>query len=358
MLVLWPITDQEKARQVASAAWHIGRDSMVTLATNGMFLFDGIEKRKFKEIAENTSRNLNGDGLAAFGISDDQVIEIISQCQTISDFFVKLNDEADKVRGQVWSVLKEKVVVHSWVILPGDDSIATASTATALTQGTRNKIDVDAVGEFLDRPNNSSLYIQNWLKSRGAMAHVLRTLDARLFNLPPNVALGAVRRYGTENLKGMLNQGSTNLDTAKDALKSTKFYKAILELVGIETAIFAGNRPSAPETADEYLRIQRTASTDDKPLNKALGELLAACLKDDAPELEVVSERRSIPNCELKPDIQIKISDNEFICLEPTWRSTGREFEGRSSQNTLTEAHMKKYALEKYYDYAQAVGLI
>lgn len=358
VLLLWPITDQEKAQHVADLAWHIGRDSMVSTATNGKFHFEGLPKSRFQEIAENTSKNLNGDGLAAFGITDEKVSELLGSSQTISDFFSSLNQIAEEVRGKTWTVLKNRSIVHSWVLLPSDDAHATAATSTSLTQGTQSKIDVDKIGEFLDRPDNNSLYVKNWQKSRGLMAHVLRSIDARLFNLPPNVALGAIRRFGTDSLKSLLNQKSTNLEAAKDALRSTQFYKAILSTIGIETTPFAGNRPTSDETANEYLRIQTTASKDDKPLNRALGDLLSACLAEDAPTLEVVSEKKSIPNCELRPDVYIKISETEFICLEPTWRTTGRKLSGEPTQNTLTEAHMKKYALEKFYDYAQGVGLI
>lgn len=358
VLVLWPITDEEKAQQVADLAWHIGRDSMVANSTNGKFHFEGLSKSRFREIAENTSKNLNGDGLDAFGVTDEKISELLGEAQTISDFFQALNGIAEDVRGKTWSVLIRRSIVHSWVLLPGDDAQATAATSTALTQGTQSKIDVDKIGEFLDRPDNNSLYVKNWQKVRGSMAHILRSIDARLFNLPPNVALGAVRRYGSEALKDLLNQSSTNLEGAKDALRSTQFYKAILSTIGHETSPFAGTRPTNKETADEYLRIQATASKDDKPLNKALGDLLRACLADDAPGIEVISEKKSIPNCELRPDVQIKISENEFICLEPTWRTTGRKLVGVGTQNTLTEAHMKKYALEKFHDYAQGVGLI
>lgn len=358
VLVLWPITDEEKAQQIADLAWHIGRDSMVATTTNGKFFFEGLPKEKFREIAENTSRNLNGDGLDAFGLNDEELVEILGRVQTISDFFSELNDIAEKVRGKTWSVLIERSLVHSWVLLPGDDAQAASGTSTALTQGTQNKIDVDKIGEFLDRQDNDSLYVKNWKRVRGSMAHILRSVDARLFAVPPNVALGAVRRFGSPNLKDLLNQKSTNLDVAKDALRSTQFYKAILSVVGVETTAFAGTRPTDSKTADEYLRIQSTAARDDKPLNKALGDLLRVCLAEDAPDLEVVSEKKSIPNCELRPDIQIKLSKNEFICLEPTWRTTGRKLSGAASQNTLTEAHMKKYALDKFYDYAVGVGLI
>jgi hypothetical protein len=359
VVVLWPITQPDSARFVSETAWQVGRDSLVDLNSHGQFSFSGLPKDRFATITDNTSRNLNGDGLSAFGISEEVVLDILPDCQTISDFFGAVDARAESVREKTWSVLKERAIVHCWIVLPGDEVQAINSTASALTQGIRSRIDIDAIGEFIDRPGNETLYVKNWRKKRSGLAHLLRAVDVRFFSFPPNVALAAVRRYGSPQLKALLNQASVNLESAKDAMKASRLYKTILNEIGVETSAYAGGRNVAQETVEEYIRIQRTASTDDKPLNKAVGSLLAECLKDDAPDAQVINEKRSIPGCALKPDIQVKISDNEYICLETTWRSSGQAIKGvPATQNTLTEAHMKKYVLEKSYDYVDALGLI
>ncbi len=142
-------------------------------------------------------------------------------------------------------------------------------------------------------------------------------------------------------------------------MRASRLYKAIMSEADIPTSPYAGARNIGQDTAAEYIRIQATASRNDKPLNKALGLLIAACLADDAPDLKVVSEKKSLPDSALQPDIQIQLREGEFICLEPTWRTSGAGIpsEVEQTQNTLTEPYLKKYVLDKATAYIKDMGL-
>ncbi len=75
--------------------------------------------------------------------------------------------------------------------------------------------------------------------------------------------------------------------------------------------------------------------------------------------MTVASEKQSLPKCELKPDVCLRIGDLDYICIEPTWRSTDKGIEGEldGGQNTLAESHMKKYVLDKAMQYVKALDL-
>lgn len=358
-VVLWPITKPESAEFVAQTAWAVGRDSMVDSKSRGQLHFKGVPRERYFELADNTSRTLTGDGLEAFGITESLAQEMAGKSQTISDFFAEVDDAADHIRDSTWSVLRARVRTHLWVVLPGDDVKIMNATASALTQGTRSRIDVDMIGEFIDRPDNSSIYVSDWRKRRGSLAHLLRSVDVRLFSLPPNVSLAAIRAFGSAELRKNLKQQTANVESAKSAMRASRLYKAILSEAGVATTPYAGSRDIAQETIDEFLRIQRLASKDDKPLNKAVGALIADCLKDDAPGLSLISEKRALPGSGLQPDIQIEIRPNDFLCIEPTWRTSGRGIDGelKAAQNTLAEAHLKKYVLDKATQYVKDLGL-
>ena len=81
------------------------------------------------------------------------------------------------------------------------------------------------------------------------------------------------------------------METAKAAMRSTRLYKAILEQADVDICLLRVLKKAYADTADEYLRIQQTASNNDKPLNQAVAELLKSCLDEDAPELIVVAEK-------------------------------------------------------------------
>ena len=358
-LILWPITKADAAQKIAATAWEAGRDIIADPSTKGCYQFRGVSKEKYFELADNTTRNLTGDGLEAFGVDPASASNLLPGCETIADFFAKVDAAAASQRDKTWSVLKERARVHCWVALPGDDIAALTSTVAALTQGTRSRVDVDRIGEFLDKPENKALYVADWRERRASLAHTLRAIDVRLFSVPPNVALAAIRSFGDESLTKVLKQASANLEQSKKAMRASRLYKAILQEAGIETAPFAGNREIKPETREEYNRVQALAARSDKALNKALGSLIAACLADDMPSAVVVSERRSLPNSELQPDIQIEIGKGNYICLEPTWRSTRKGQGGgkEPAQSTLSEGFIQKYLLDKAMQYVRDLEL-
>lgn len=358
-VVLWPITKIESADKIAETAWLVGRDSMADESSRGKYTFLGISKEKYWGIADNTSRSLAGDGLEAYGITKDHMDKILPLCETISDFFGHVMRKANEERDNTWSILKVRSTPHLWVALPADNVRLLNATADALTQGIQSKIDIDKLGELIDQADDKILYIAAWKKRRSKIAHLLRAIDTRLFGIPPNVSLAAIRAFGDHSVQDKLNKKTTPKESAKATMKASRLYKAILRAANVKTEPFAGVRDIAPETTNEFIRIQSLASRDDKSLNKALANLIRASLEDDAPHLNVVSEKQSIPGSNLRPDIQIKLNENEYICIEPTWRTSGVGLPGeiKPSQNTLSEAHMKQYILDKANQYIEGFGL-
>jgi hypothetical protein len=358
-LVLWPITDGDAATAIASSAWSVGRDSVVDAETRGVYRFEGIPKERYFSLADATSKSLTSDGLEAFGVTESVANEMLAECETISDFFGKVDRFADANREATWSVLKAKFQPHLWVVLAGDDGSALKGTVSALTQGLRSRVDIERITEAIDRPGKQPAYIADWKTRRGSLAQLLRAIDARLIDLPPNVVLAAVRSFGEDSLRALLKQPSTTLTQSKEAMRSSRLYKAILSEAKVDATQFAGFRETRRETKEEYLRIQASASNNDKPLNKALGALISACLADDAPALTVITEKRDMAESNLQPDIRIELSPGELICIEPTWRSTGDGLNGERDpgQNTLSEAYLQPYLLAKAMQYVKTLGL-
>jgi len=359
-LVLWPVTRDASAQQIASEAWTTGRDSMTDTRSKGLYHFLGLPKERFYSVADTTTRNLTGDGLDTFGVTLEVAAGLLAGTETIADFFNAVDLFAENQREKTWSVLKSKVRARLWIVLPGDVPSVIRSTVLSLTQGSRNKVDIDLLAEFIDQPEDKApLYVSEWKTRRSAMAHLLRAIDLRLFELPPNVSLAAIRAKGDPAVREKLKQQSINFDDAKAGMRNSKLYKEIETEIGVTTTPYAGASKDVEETSNEYRRIQALAAKGDKSLNKALGELLSDCLKEIAPQVKVSSEKTSLPNCDLKPDVCLHLGSLDFICLEPTWRSTDRGIPGEleGGQNTLAASHLKKYLLEKAMQYVKALDL-
>lgn len=359
VLVIWPMTKQEAAQAISAEAWKAGRDSMTDSKTKGLYHFSGLPKNKYLQIADNTTKNLTGDGLEAFGVTQEVANNLLIGSETVADFFNKVDLFSEEQRDKTWSILKARSRARLWIVLPGDIPTVVNNTVTSLTQGTRNRLDLDLIAEFIDDPSNDAIYVKDWKDRRAAMAHLLRAIDLRLFQLPPNVSLAAIRAFATPTVKDLLKQKSVSIDEAKSAMRASRLYKSILTELGIETTPFSAATRDVPETSNEYRRVQATASKGDKDLNKALGQLIAACLSEDAKSAIVKNEKQSLPNCQLKPDTSIEIGPNDFICIEPTWRSSDKGIpdEINGGQNTLAPAHVKKYVLEKALQYIKALDL-
>lgn len=359
-LVLWPITRQTSADQIAKEAWITGRDSMTDTQSKGKYHFLGLPKERFYPVADATTRNLTGDGLDAFGVTAEIATGLLPDSETIADFFNAVDRYSETQREKTWSVLKQKVRARLWVVLPGDVPSVVRSTVLSLTQGTRNRVDIDLIAEFIDQPDDKApLYVSDWKARRSSMAHLLRAVDLRLFELPPNVSLAAIRAMGDATTKGRLKQPSVNLEDAKNTMRASKLYKEIQTELNLPTTPFASAVRDSDETSNEYRRIQAQASKGDKALNKAVGQLIGACLQDDAPEVAVESEKKSLPNCDLKPDICLQLGGLDYICIEPTWRSTGAGIASEidKGQNTLAASHLKKYLLDKAMQYVKALEI-
>lgn len=359
VLALWPITHETASANLANIAWSVGRDSIVDFHSKGLHRFKGLPKERFFQVADTTSKNLSGDGLEAFGVTAEDALGLLPEAETITAFYYLLERAAAEVRGKTLSVLKKRVRPQVWVVLPGDIPASIDATVLSLTQGTRSRVDVDLLGEFIDNPSTEANYISDWRKRRSSLAHIMRALDVRLIGLPPNVSLAAIRAFGDDSTKKLLKQPSTNLSAAKNTMRRSRLYRAILAEVGIDAEAFSAGGKIVEETQNEYRRIQAKASSADASLNKALGQLIKATLEEDGIEASIIVEKQKLPGSRLRPDVQIEVAENSYICIEPTWRSTDKGIQGElgGGQNTLSTAHIKKYLLDKITEYVKDLDL-
>lgn len=356
IVLIWPVTDEPAARKLAEIAWNVGRDSIVDL-TRGVYKFEGLEKKLYYDVADLTTRSLNGGkNLEVFGLTRGVVVPDLDTAETIGDFYTRLETRSVELNQPYRDILKDKIVPKVWVLLAGDDNRDLNVTVPSLTQGTQKLVDIDRLAELLDVPDVDTLYLKEWKTRRDSMAYLMRLLNVRLFELPPNVALGAVRAFGDDDLKSSLKQPNAPVAQALGALKNSLFYQMLTgNSAGRATALPATKK----ETTHEYIRLQRHAAKDDQRINKALAAAIQAAFDEDGIKAKVRAERKGRSAPGMKPDVEIVFDNGEIICLEPTWRTTGIGIIGEidEQQNTLTIGHTQKYLLEKALEYVKALEL-
>lgn len=356
VVITWPITDENAVDTLSKAAWEIGRDSIVDVTSKGVFSFEGVPKKAYYEIGDLTTRNLApGQTLETFGLTKDVARSLISESETIAEFYSLLEAKSAEINDTYRDILKEKVIPRVWILVGGDINQDLNLTVSTLTQGTDKQIDIDRVLKFLDDPDNDSAYLKDWQRRRHQVSFIMRRLDVRLFELPPNAGLAAIRLYGDDTAKSPLNLKSTNKKAGLEAISNTAFMRIILQSGQARNATL---RPTDEQTANEYRRIQVNAGKDDKRFNKALAGAVLEILQSNEIAGTVTPEKK-LKGGNLKPDILIELENGEVFCLEPTWRTTGSEVpdEIEKKQNTLSVGHIQKYLLEKVLEYAKELGM-
>lgn len=357
IVLIWPITDDAKAQDFADVAWDIGRDSVVDPVSRGVYRFKGLPHEDYYDTANTTTMSLNGGkSLEAFGLTRAEAAPLVGASDTISEFYSKLEARSVEINNTYGDLLKDRVVPRVWILLAGNDARAVYTTVATLTQGVRGEVDVARLVSYLDDPKLDAAYLQQWKKIRDKMVYLLTLLDVRVFGLYPNVCVGAIRSFGADGVKKLLATPSGARDAAINAIGSTPFFAALEDPTA---SVVSMPRETEGKTASEYLRLQASASNDDKALNKALAECLRAALGEADGEWAVTSEKQNIPRSNLQPDIQVDKEGARLVCLEITWRTSGDAVEGvrLQSQNTLTTGHIQQYLLQKILSYVDDLKL-
>jgi len=197
-------------------------------------------------------------------------------------------------------------------------------------------------------------FARQWKAGQTEWVNSASKRTVRLFELPPNVALAAVRAFGEDDLKAPLTLKKVGSSVAVDTLSRVPFFKALCnEDIGQSVYL----RATEEETKKEYIRVQVSARSGDKKLNKCLAQAISEGIIAKRISASVVAEKKNTDD-NLKPDIRITFENGGIVCLEPTWRSTGAEIEGeiKSRQNTLTTGHIQMYVLEKVLGYVNELG--
>lgn len=357
VLVIWPITDKSSADVISKTAWAVGSDSIVDQISKGQYHFTGLPKSSYLDVADITARSLNGgQGLEAFGLGSAVVKPLMQQSETISQFFGRLEAKSQELNNEFGDTLKERRLPSVWVLVGGDDTRELSLTVANLTQGAEKRIDIDRMIAMLDASDSSTGYLGEWRKRRHQIAFLLRHLDVRLFELPPNVAVSAIRAFGDVAITDKLKKKKDSPANASSAMQAARFFQL---LAGTPSTNAATIRPATRETADEYKRVQQLASKSDKALNKAIAACIERALQDVGVAGAVTAEQRKLdPKSNLQPDVMIDLADGRLICIEPTWRTTGIGIlsEIDEQQSSMTVGHIQQYLLSKVLEYVNDLG--
>ncbi|MBL7903349.1 MAG: hypothetical protein JNK73_15225 [Bacteroidia bacterium] len=357
VLIVWPITDSVSCKLISDVAWEVGKESLSP--TEGpIYNFIGLPKRDYFEVADDTVRSLNnGETIESYGITKAAAASLLSNCATIGSFYSQIEKLAYEMNESKWKILEEKVKPKIWIVLTGDSTTELDRTVRSLTQGIEGKVDIDRVCAFLDDPENTSAYLNDWRKRRAEAGFLFRFLDVRLFHLSPNFVLSAIRVFGSDTAKEALKKKTEQRSICVDLVRRASLYIALTDQTDSSKR---SERSTKSDTQNEYIRVQQKAKSQDKELNKAISKAIESVLTEDGfKDFAIKCEKQSLTGTSLKPDILVELNPKEVVCIEVTWRSTGTKIEGETEtkQNTLSPGHIQKYILEKIMEYVKDLDI-
>ncbi len=211
-LVVWPISLNDKARHLFTLAQSIGADSLIGSSTEP-YEFTGPPVSQFYRIADDTARMFNdGAGLLEFGIDETIGSGVLSQARTLGQYYNKIIDHSNLLNDTVANVLREKPRPRVWIVVCGDEDTEVMSTVQALTFGNQRALDTSRFTAHVTERRKQAQYMKDWQALGPFMTYLLRSLDVKVIEVPPSLALTVVRGFGDDSARADCNRSRLEID--------------------------------------------------------------------------------------------------------------------------------------------------
>jgi len=371
-LVIWPVTLEAQAARLHDLARKIGAESLLGEATI-YYKFVGPPRDHFYSIADATARVFNRNlGLSDFGVDHEIGTSVLVTAPTLGAYFTKIQGLSNALATRVESVLREKSRPRVWILVAGDEATAVHHTVSQLTFGQERRLDVDRFFGAAADSRQRSLYLKDWEPLGNYIPYLLRLLDVRVIEIPPDLSLAVIRAFGDSAVREKLKQPAAPEDFALAKLTSSMLGSLLL---GGPPAQLHAPHKSGSDTSEEYRRVQPLARRKKDAL---LHAPFATAIQRLIPDATILVGKTPPLLRDLQPDVFVAPSaaPTEPVCLEFTWRSRGgksgntndvsegvasAENETRensnATQNTLQPGHIQQYVFQKVMQYVNSLGL-
>jgi len=334
-LIVWPCNSDGLKTRLVKLATQIGGRSL--LGSRGdAIVFKGPEKNLYPEIAVRTLGTLNqGAGLSDFGITEVEVLDAASVCDTVGDFLGALRDIVIEKQANV-EKLVGKDHPRVWVVvIAGNDP---AGDVAGLTRGNLSLVDMDR----LMSSTNANIVkdLKKFPEKLGVLATVL---NAKILHLPVLAATAAVRAFADDKLVDRLRKEDFQVtakkpDEAVLRIQQSEFGSIFSQ--GTQKTLTTGKKLGSQSRAS-FEKVARIASADDAAVNRTICRALVESGLISSFDVEVALPGKYA----VRSDILAQ-TEGGPIRIEMMWRTrTGR-------------ADIANYTLKKLEVYGKAIGLL
>lgn len=335
-LVVWPTNTDDLANTLSFIADQIGATALIG-TDELVYNFSGPPSDDWRDIAEHTTAALNGSAsLSTYGISEDEVLSLISESSTLGDFLKRVRRKGNK-NAQQANVLVAAERCRVWTIVISSGNSDSEGDVAALTRGGLSQVDIDRL--FTATGANALTEMKKHPERYGLLGMVL---DARIIHIDPLTALAVARTFANEALKEAMS--SHNMDTKSDNRAIERIESSQLSLLLSKRPL--GTRKRGPKegsnTKVAMNNLVNIARTHDSLPNRAFGEALKAAGIIDNYEPE---KSLSANGTNMRTDLYVERNGVGYH-LEFMWRAE------------VGRADIANYVAKKLTSYGRLTGYI
>ncbi|WP_405937606.1 hypothetical protein OG338_13730 [Streptomyces sp. NBC_00726] len=340
VILCWPETSEEMAKTMSADYERIAGRPPISLPLH----IEGPRRDAWVAIATDTLQLSNNvESLELLGVDPRDYDP--AEFETLGAYLRAISD--DFTRNRLDILQRTRLPIRLAVV------VVSASTDPGVLMHLTNSSRFGFVdGNALLAATPASVIGKWWAQRRGLLTQMIVQLDARVFGLPPSVAIPILRRFGPESVSttlASLDVSDQGVASIVRNVKRSDFGKYLLG-IAMSTYETRGTPSSVSSPAFDRLAERGFTHGADKELNKAVLQALKAFLEANGVEASEFRAEEKMSFTPLIPDTSF-ILDNEAVCLEYTWRS------GDYLTNK-NRAAISAYILGKLQNYARELGYV
>lgn len=331
VLVLWPVTRSDFARQVVSIIEEVGGRS--SLGSEPIHKFTGLRPDQFYEALQKLLAVANWS-LEDAGVEDDEALALSAVASTMGGFLDSLQElivERFDVEG-----IGRTIPTLLFVVTSG--SIEIREICRNLRRASSFYLEAARLLMYTRRSNIAEWWQNRNASARTSLAHAIAMFNAQLTSMSAASMVHSVANSTHADLKPLADGVQSNQGAVTNVIRSTELFKY---LAG-EAIDIAKTGSPIQTTLDAYARIQARSETHHRALNEILVSAVCGRL-EAAPRVEGY-EMSLVQG--LQTDVALQMGGDRYAV----------EFHHKAASES-TENKIAIYILTKLQEYAINFGL-
>lgn len=332
LVILWPVTDMTFADRMIELLEKIGGRS--AFAIKAQHILNGVAKSRYSIVLDKILQIANWR-LDDAAISASEVEGLIMESDRIGEFL----DRLQSLISQRFDVGEMGVQFPTLVLAVSSSDQKIRETMRSVRRADSYYIEASRLLMYTRRSNVAEWWASRATDMRSALPHVVALFNAQLVSLSASAVVHSIARFGTGDLKTLVEGVRVDKGNARRVMGYSELYKYIAG-GSLDNREYGTNVKE--DTTASYDRIQAASASSHRNINKAILDLVQDC---DIP-LDGLQYETALVNG-LQTDAAYDNATASKIAIE---------FHHKAASEA-TQNKISIYILEKLQEYAINYGL-